>query len=260
MKKFFYLFAFLTLVMFTSCNSDDDYESKQSFTAVLNNRAVNGTDVMFSQSNATIELNYNNSTIQITSDFKDVDGQTYKINTPAMPMSIAATGIYAFSSSSVSGNADISGINGFIDLNNYTMWYTLGTNGGSSVYTTTHLYYTNTTTVITNVDGNTYSHPQSGYLFSIDSKGETGIFQIGNFIPDTNGSVQATVIQFDGITVTPTTTGYIFTAEEAESSSHKGIYTITNLNIIVDNQGQHMSGSFKVGNHTFTVDGKTWGN
>ena len=159
MKKFFYLFAFLTLVMFTSCNSDDDYESKQSFTAVLNNRAVNGTDVMFSQSNATIELNYNNSTIQITSDFKDVDGQTYKINTPAMPMSIAATGIYAFSSSSVSGNADISGINGFIDLNNYTMWYTLGTNGGSSVYTTTHLYYTNTTTVITNVDGNTYFPP-----------------------------------------------------------------------------------------------------
>lgn len=259
MKKFFYLFALLTLVMFTSCNDDDDYQSKQTFTAVMNNRAVLNDDVVFSQSNAKIEYNSSDATIQITSQFKDVDGQTYAISTPEIKMGIAGTGIYSFATGSISGNTSITGLQGYIDMNNYMMWYTFVTDKGASVYCTTHLLYSITTTTITNVDGNTYNHSQSAYLVAIDSKGESGIFRIGNFIADTNGTIQATAIDYNGVKITPTMTGYLVTADEV-ASNMSGYYKITDLNIIIDNQGQHMSGSFKVGNYTYNINGSTWGN
>jgi hypothetical protein len=57
--------------------------------------------------------------------------------------------------------------------------------------------------------------------------------------------------------VTPTTTGYTYTANELKTNVSDS-YDITDLNITVDRQGQHMSGTFKCNGNNFTVDGDAW--
>ena len=255
MKKFFYLFAVLALVSLSACNDNDETVNKQTSRMTINNRAVDGDNVVFSQGIAKVELDYTNMLVQFTTDYKDINGQSHTITTPQMKLSLQGATVYKFD---VAGSGDFTGIEqltGYIDFATGAMWFSFE-EGSAKVYSSTHLLYNYTTTMVTNPDNNNhFSHDQSAYMFALNAKGDTCTMTISNFIPNMSGSVQAGLIQFSNLTVTPTTTGYTITADEAESS-YRGFYTITDLDIELDTQGLIIGGSFKCSDLDFTLDGR----
>lgn len=255
MKKLsFFLLSLLAVTLFTSCNKEDETVSKQSYSSTINCRAIDGDNVVFSQNTAKVELNYTDMTIQFTGDFNDADGNSRSLTTPNMNLTNVNDMVYRFNNTSSSTYTGIDNLTGYIDMSTGMIWYSFD-DGSSRVVSSSQLLYAYTTTTLTNPDnGNHSSHNQSAYLFAIDSKGETCTMKVSNFITNINGSVQATEIQYNNLKVTPTTTGYIITAEEAESS-YRGFYTITDLNITLDSQCFVMNGSFKSGDLDFTLSG-----
>ena len=259
MKKLsFLLLSLLALTVFTACNKSDEPENKQIVNMVINSRAIDGEQVVFSQGNAKVELNYTDMLMKFTADYKDVDGVSHTITTPDMKMNrVATSSLYEFVSNSGSqmGSNVGESLAGYIDLTTGVMWYTLNT-GSMEVICTTHLLYAYATTTMTNPDnGNHGSHEQSAYLFALDSKGQTCIMSISNFIPNLNGAVEAPEVQYSDLTLTPTATGYIVTADEVESTNYKGNYTLTDVNFFINAQCQVLSGSFKCKDLEYTVSG-----
>ena len=260
MKKLsFLLLSLLALTVFTACNKSDEPENKQIVNMVINSRAIDGEQVVFSQGNAKVELNYTDMLMKFTADYKDVDGVSHTITTPDMKMNrVATSSLYEFVSNSGSqmGSNVGESLAGYIDLTTGVMWYTLNT-GSMQVITTTHLLYAYATTTMTNPEnGNHGSHEQSAYLFALSSNGETCIMSISNFMSNMNGAVDATEVQYKDLdlTLTPTATGYIVTADEVESN-YKGYYTLTDVHFILNNQCQVLSGSFKCNGLEYTVSG-----
>ena len=250
----------MAVTLFTACNDSDEPENKQIVTMVMNNRAIDGDNVVFSQGSAKVELNYSDMLIKFTADYKDVDGVSHSITTPDMKMTRVSSSstLYEFVSNfgSQMGSNIGESLGGYIDLTTGVMWYTLNT-GSMQVICTTHLLYAYATTTMTNPEnGNHGSHDQSAYLFYLDSKGETCIMSISNFMSNMNGTVDAAEVQYKdlNLTLTPTATGYIVTADEVESN-YKGYYTLTDVHFILDNQCQVLSGSFKCNDLEYTVSG-----
>ena len=253
------LLSLLAVVMFTACGNDDEPVNKQNVTMVINNRAIDGDNLVFSQGEAKVELNYTDMFIKFTANYKDANGQSHSLTTPDMKMTAVSSTVYTFNNVASSTFTGIDAFVGYIDLASGMMWYSFD-DGTSHVVSTTQLLYAYTTTSITNPEnGNHYSHEQSAYLFALDARGETCVMKISNFAPNVVGSVQVTEIQYDGLTVTPTTTGYIITADEVESS-YRGFYKITDVNFTLDSQCQVISGSFKCNNLDFAITGKLFPN
>ena len=67
-KSLIYIFAVLAAVMFTSCSDNDEPVNKQTVSMTINNRAIDGDQVVFSQANAKVEMNYTDMEIQINGD------------------------------------------------------------------------------------------------------------------------------------------------------------------------------------------------
>jgi len=257
MKKICYLFAFLTVLVFASCNKDSDDVNTQSFTSTINTRCIeNGSnDVKFSQGTANVDLDLSNYTIKFTATATTNDNQTFTFTTSTMQMTQSASYIYSFTESSVSSGANISGLTGYLDLATGVMWYRFNVEGQYTVYSSTHLVYAYTTTVITSPQGATFDHTQSAYLFAMNSTGTSCVLQISNFIPNTSGSVQASLIEYDGLAVTPTLDGYHVTADSVPSS-YSSYYAITDLDINLTDNGKVVSGSFTANEHVYTLNGK----
>ena len=250
MKKYLFLAMLLTLCAFSSCvNDKDDDESKQTFEALINNRAIDGDNVIFSQGKAKVEVNFTKKTLQMAADFKDISGISRNLNTSEMKMTLESGTVYSFS-----GTA-----NGYFDMSTGMMWYTVDAGDGSQVYCTTQLIYPYLTTTVTNEDGGSFSHTQSGYIIAFDSKGQTAAMQITNYVPDTGGSIQATLLEYSGLTVTPTVWGYKITADEAECVQ-SSYYNISDLDITLSSNCWLISGSYKIKNHIYTLSGKLYGN
>ena len=260
MKKLsFLLLSLLAVALFTACNKSDEPENKQVVTMTINSRAIDGDDVVFSQSSAKVELNYSDMLIKFTADYKDVDGISHSITTPDMKMSRVSSSSTLYEFVSDSGNQPGSNIGeslgGFIDLATGVMWYTINT-GSTQVISTSHLLYAYSTTTITNpANGNHGDHQQSAYLFALDSKGQTCIMSISNFMSNLNGAVDASEVQYNDLTLTPTAAGYIVTADEVESSNYKGFYTLTDVHFNLNGQCQVVTGSFKCNDLEYTVSG-----
>ena len=254
-KLFIYLLAFTATLMLDSCINNDDPVSKQSVTVTVNNRAINGQQVIFSQGSAKVEVNYTDQTIQFSTDFKDAQNQQRSISTPVMDMTFTKLGLYHFQTVVSQASSSISGLDGYLDTNTGVLWFTINDNAGQ-VYSTSQLLYGYVTTTVTNPDnGNHFNHEQSAYLFTIDPKGETCILSISNFVPNIVGTVQETEIRYDGLKVTPTLTGYTVTADKVESN-FKNMYTITDLTFNLNDQCRVISGSFKCSALDFTVSGR----
>ncbi len=254
-KSFIYLFAMLAAVMLTACGSDDKPINKQTVTMTINSRAIEGDNIVFSQGSAKVEFDYTNMFIMFTSEYKDVDGQSHTITTPEMKLYPSGGMIYSFNNMASNTYTGIDALTGYIDLSSGMMWYSFESSN-CLVYCTTQLLYAYTTTTITNPENdNIFNHEQSAYLFALDTRGEKCVMKISNFIPNTNGTVQASEILYDGLTVTPTTTGYKITAAQVESS-YRGYYTITDLNITLNSQCQIIGGSFKCGGLEHTLSGR----
>ena len=255
-KYFYYLFALTAMVMFSSCiDNNDEPSTKQTFSGPINSRAIDGDNVVFSQGKIEVEVNFTDNLIKFTTDFKDADGQSHTLTTPEMQMRAISTSTYEFTTSmsqQVGSNFGES-LGGYLDIATGMMWFTINS-GSSQVVCSTHLLYAYTNTTITNPDnGNHGTHQESAYYFTIDAKGETCTLIISNFICNMNDVVEHEMIQFDGLTLTPTTTGYAITADMVESTSK--VASLTDVNFILNNQCQVINGSFKCNGLEFNVTG-----
>jgi len=253
MKKFFiFIFALTAMTLFTACGDDDEPANKQTVTMTVNNRAIDGANVVFSQSTATVQVNYTDMMIQFNTEYKDANGNSHTIATPSMKMVNEGGTVYSFGK----GASEVSG---YLDFASGMTWFIINDNSGIVVCSSQLLYAYLTTTVTNPDNGNHFSHEHSAYLFALDSKGEKCILKISNFTPNIAGSVETSEIQYNDLTVTPTATGYTITADEAESSI-RGYYTITDLNINLSNQCQVINGSFKCKDLVFTIVGNLFPN
>lgn len=248
----FLIVSLLAVTMFTACNDNGDEPiNKQTVTMTINNRAVDGDQVVFSQNTAKVEINYTDMMIQFNTEYKDAAEHSHSIATPMMKLTNESGTIYSFGK----GTSDISG---YIDFATGMTWFIIPDNG-NTVVSTSQLLFAYATTSVTNPDnGNHFSHEQSAYLFALDSKCEKCIMKIGNFIPNMAGSVEMSEVQFNDVDVTPTATGYTITASEVESTVKT--YTITDLNINIDNQCLSIIGSFKCKDLEFAITGKLFPN
>lgn len=245
MKKYFvYLFALTAVTLFTACGDSDEPDHKTTFTSTINSRAIEGDNLVFSQGSAKVEFDNSNMFIQFTSNYKDIDGQSHTITSPSMKLYAVSGTVYTFNDMASSTYSGFDGLEGYFDIGTGMMWFTF-MDGSTRIISTSNILYAYTNTVITNpVNGNQGNHNQSAYLFAPDARGETCAMEIYNFVSTLNGAVDAVEILYEGLTLTPTTTGYTVTADKVESS-YKGYYTLTDVNFILDDQCRVINGSFK---------------
>lgn len=258
-KSFIYLVAILATVMLSACSNNDEPVNKQSFSSTINTRYIHDQDITFSQGMAGVELNYTAMTIKISGTFKDAAGLSHTVTTSEMKMNAMANSIYSFNNDAATGNVAFENFNGSIDLSTGVMYYSF-TIDDNKVFSTTHLLYAYVTTAITNPgNGFNYDHDNTAYLFIPESDGKTCTLRMSNFTPNVTGTIQEQEIEYKGLTMTPTATGYTVTADEAESS-YAGFYTITDLQFTLNGQGRIIDGTFKCNDLDFKVAGNMFVN
>ena len=222
MKKFTYLFALLAVVMFTACGSDNDPVNKQSFSITTDNRTIDGNEVAFYQGTANVEVNFTDMVIQFTTNYKDANGESHNLTTPEMKLNSASYPLYSFN---MAANNGIDKLQGFLDMNTGMMWYSFVIDGSATVVSSTHLLYAYTTTNMTNL----------------------------------GGTVDAPIVQYEGLTLVPNESGFKVTADKAESN-YKGFYTLTDVDFTLSDQGKIINGSFKCNGLEYTVSGRLFPN
>lgn len=255
MKKLsFLVLSLMAMTLLTSCLNNDDPVNKQTLNFLINSRAIHGDNVVFAQNTSSIEIDGTNMTIQINCGYRNAAGEGLTMKTPVMTMTPASGATYSFNSGSTPFSG-VSNLEGYFDLSTYTMWYSFTDGNSDKVYCTTQLIYGYATTVVTNPDNyNHYTHTNSQYRFDFDSNGEKCSLTTNYFAPNLTGSIQADQIQWKDLTVTPTTTGYVITADKAESSL-KDYFTITDVRIVLDDQCRAINGSFMCNDLNISVTG-----
>lgn len=254
MKKLsFLLFSLLAVTMLTACGNEDDPVNKQTVNVAINSRTLNGDNSVFSQNTGTIEINSTDATIRLSCGYKDADGVGHTLTTSVMTLTPLGSYIYSFGGTSQSYGSTMD-LHGIIDLSTFTVWYSF-TDNGNEVISTTQPIYSYTTTTVTNPDnGNHNSYTNAQYMFELDAKGEKCAMLATNFAPNLTGAIQANRIYWEGLTVTPTTTGYIITADVVESN-YQNNDSLTDLKVILDDQCRTINGSFKCNGLTITITG-----
>lgn len=254
------MLAVLAVSLLTACNKDDESDHKQKFTTAINNRACKDGVVIFSQGTAEVEINFDArtamSTIKITSTYKDIDGQSRTLTTPELEMPSpygSPIGVYFFSTTEDLGDG-VRNLKGTIDIQTGMMRYTFQQDD-YTIVCTTHLLFNNLITKIIDPMGATINTNMSSYLFMLDSNAKTCIMQISDFVPAANGAVQAAVVEYKGLNVMITDQGYIIKADQAKATQGS-YYDLTDVDIAVDRDCSHLSGSFntKVSRHEFSGD------
>ena len=257
MKKFTYLFALLAVVMFTACGSDNDPVNKQSFSITTDSRTIDGNEVAFYQGTANVEVNFTDMVILFTTNYKDANGESHNLTTPEMKLNSASYPLYSFN---MAANNGIDKLQGFLDMNTGMMWYSFVIDGSATVVSSTHLLYAYTTTNMTNPENGKHgSNEQSAYLIAPDTRGETCKMQISNLMTNLGGTVDAPIVQYEGLTLVPNESGFKVTADKAESN-YKGFYTLTDVDFTLSDQGKIINGSFKCNGLEYTVSGRLFPN
>ncbi len=253
-KYFYYLFAMTALVIFTSClNDSDEPERKLSFTTPINTQAINGDDVVFSMGTSKVEMDFTQNLINFTFDYKDAEGKSHSLVTPQMKMTAVNSTAYQFSAAG-QGNGGVESLSGYLDMPNLILWFTFN-DGSTKMLCTSQLLYAYTTTTITNPEnGNNGNHQMSAYNFAINDNGQTGVLTIYNFISNLSATIDVSKVEFEGLTVTQTATGYTITSNEV-ASKNNSYYTLSDVNFNLTNQGKVINGSFKCKGLEFAVTG-----
>lgn len=251
MKKLSFLFfSLLAVTVFTSCLNNEEPIDERTLQDVMSTRAIDGDKVVFSQNNVAIKINMTNQTIKFTTYYKNADGVNQSLTTPDMALTPVIGTIYSFSTPV----GDAISMNGQVDLSTIMVWYTFTVNDSEQAYGNTHFIFSYADITVTNPDnGNHRDFVNSQCAFRIDSSGEKCTMIITEFAPTLNGGVM-NMLTWEGLKMTPTTTGYLITANTAESTM-KGSYTISNLKINISDQGRFIDGSFMCNDLKVTISG-----
>jgi hypothetical protein len=159
---------------------------------------------------------------------------------------------------SASTSSDVENFQGKLDMATGMMLFSFR-QGSTHVVSSTHLLYAYSTTTMTNPEnGNHGTHQFTSYLFGIDARGETCVMQLRNFVSTLSGSVDVAEVHYEGLTITPTLTGYTVTADKAESN-FKGFYTLTDVNFTIDDQCNVINGSFMCNGIKHEISGGLFG-
>ena len=254
------MLAVLAVSLLTACNKDDESDHKQKFTTAINNRACRDGVIIFSQGTAEVEINFIPSTamrtIKITSTYKDIDGQSRTLTTPEIEMPSlygSPVRVYSFSTTTDVMGDGVKNLHGGIDMQSGMLWYAFQQDD-YTITCTTHLQFNNVITKIIDPMGASIDTNMSAYLFMLNSNANTCVMQISNFIPGVNGAGQAAVVEYKNLNVTINGQGYLIKANEAKSTLDDRYYDLTNVDITIDRDCTHFSGSFntKVSRHEFS--------
>lgn len=255
-KAYFYFLAIMLGLTLAACGNDDEPEVQPDdiTTAELDlySRTIKGNDVVFLKSKGTAVLNFTQGTIKLTCDYKDFEGKTHTVTTNVMQVSSMDGYTYSFNDPKMTGSYDGSTSSGYINTATGVILFTF-TNEIGKIVTTTHLNFTTAQFKVQRIgDSVTYSHNTSDILFAPVDEGTQCIIQINKFVANMNGVVDADVIQFLGLPMTPTTDGYIITADRALSTFGPS-YLITDVNIVIKSQCNVIIGSFKCNGYLFDI-------
>lgn len=260
MKKSVFLLALLSIVLFVSCNDNDDPISKRTLYSIMNARLIISTiDTCYcSQTNGQIELDNINMTIKFNSSYIDQDGVEQLVTTPELKLVPIKDNAYYMEDDNHSHP-------GMIDFGTGMLWYhEVNADGDTALFMTTQLLlYAYTNTSITDSVYNTSDHQQSTYMFTLDSRGESCDMTISNFVSNNNGDVDAPALQYKGLTTTPTVTGYEINIPDSiaiTESSQDSLYTLTGLKINIDEHCLAFRGEFMCNGLKFNVSGNLFPN
>ena len=223
----------------------------QVFNFIINNRAHRDGVVVFSQNTAKVVINYTRNTIQITGSYKDVDDQMHSYSTPEMQMTKTSGIVYSFFTTDDLGNGE-KNLNGSIDFATSVMKYEFQQDD-YTIVCTTHLIFSHVVTTISDETGTSHEYDRPQYALMLDSNAETCALMIMGFVFDVNGEEHESPVTYNNLEVTITDEGYIISADQA-SSNQGTSYDLTDVNIIIDEECEHISGSFKttVSRHEFS--------
>lgn len=254
MKNSVFLLALLPIVLFFSCNDNDDPVSKRTLYSIMNARLIINNDstiVVCSQTNGQIELDNINMTIKFSSSYIDQDGIEQLVTTPELKLVPIKDNAYYME------DADHSHP-GMVDFGSGMLWYhEVNADGDTALFMTTQLLlYAYTNTSITDSMNNTSDHQLSTYMFKLDSRGESCDMTISNFVSDSIVSA----LQYKGLKTTPTVTGYEIDTIAIAESSQDSLYTLTGLKIYIDEHCLAFNGEFMCKGLKFNVSGNLFPN
>ncbi len=266
MKTTNVLIMLLAVFLFTACNSKgDEPDKKQTIDLTFNTLVVGHTaeDVVFTQSNGQAEIDYTNMTIQFNCNFKDLDGQMTAFISQKYSLEHYKETVY-YMVKEASSPYGVVIRPGLIDISTGMIWYqenNVEQQYGILIMTQYVCPYL--TTTVTDENGRTYSHTKSRYVFAFDSKGEKGVMEVTDFIPETGGAIQAAVLDYEGLTVEPLLSmythdiGYRITADHA-TCRQSDYYDLTDLKINITQKGLHIKGSYKIKDKTYSMEGSVF--
>lgn|GEM_PF-1017152 len=259
-KMFLLMAALVGMGLFTACTNSDDPQNTYTYSSSVINRALSDDGVYFSQSTVSMTINLTDNTIVLSSAaVLDEDKSSVSFTTPELKLgnladATSSGNVYTFAATTVSSN--VTHLQGYLDWGTGMLWFTYIADDDRQVYSSTQLLYAYTTTSIAAEGKSPYKHTQSAYCMVVDEAGENCKLQIASLL-DGSGATLSSLAEYEGLTFTPTTTGYKVKASKVSPVS--GNYDLTNVDLWMDRQGRNIEGSFVCNGCTYTVSGTMFG-
>jgi|GEM_PF-2761747 len=260
--QWFTLVALLALLTLTTACSDDENENVVSGGATMYTRAFEaGGDITSAQGSAKYSIDMNNSLLTLTVPVTLPNGGS--ISLTIGPATLSSTGnnvIYSFgSTASATGHTAVLNWSR-MNLSTGAIAFQATLDGTTTVEATTvPVFYSTTTGVVyTSESGVTslYSNPNVAYLLVPNATAGTCHLEMDAF-KLSDSDVESDVLAYEGLTLTPTEDGYTITADSiVPTAARAGSYTLTDVNLMLTNHAQQLTGTFICQGRGVTVSGK----
>jgi len=260
MKKISLLLACMATLALTACNDDDNNDNNQvsyDYEQTFNQRSIVDSDITFSQSTLTGELDYGTTlSLSMNVDVKLDESTQTSFSTSKMPLTAYKTNCYKFSSSSISsGLYSIDNLKGYFDPTTGAIWASYSVNSTGRIYGNGNLVFPYATTTLTDAEdeSRTTMVTNSLYYFIPAEDGATTTMQITNFHGHGTESIDEELVIFNNLNMSVTAQGYHFWSDKVTNDA--GNITITDVDIYIAGQGTTITGGFTVNGYNTTFTG-----
>lgn len=259
MKILFPIFALLVMVAAMTACDDDDPVNKTEFGVMMNTRSVDLSEtpeaVTFSQKEGAFKIDFTNQTIEVSIPVKLNDDEEITVEPGLLDMTNLSFQYTFAKANFIASGHDVNGFSGRIDMNTGNVYIEMTVDGIYRVTTTNYPCYYNATTAIQPFEGSegAYTHKQSSYGFKLNENGTGCILSIVNFFPRENAT-NGINVNYENLPMQVTGNGYKMQADSLTTAYGSGL-TLTDVEFTISNNGQILNGTFKCGDHGFTVSG-----